>query len=205
MPYTSIWRNTIPSRSDKDAAVHIRRVRQDIQDRFNGMLGGSGWETDPISGQKYIYFHMSAFEIAYVASGGLAITDFNVSSGGLRQSNTGTHTVRCPLRLPRGATIDDIVLTCSTGTTGTIPWAIRRLEANAATETTIDSGTVASNTSLGNVTLSTTDGAIDDTASNMYYYYVNMQLANGGSANDVVLYGLRVNLKFSGPMPTTLT
>lgn len=200
MAFTYRYRNTIPSDSVSASQIddHIRRLRTELQERFNALLGGSGWTTDPLTGQVYQFVHWSGFNTFPDSAADLLQVN---ADNGLSYNSTGSASMYHNFMVPRGCTIDEIKLTCSTGSTGTIPWDLIRLDAGTPSDASQASGTVGSSTSFTNTTLTGTDVAVDSGASNYYHYYLKLTLANGGTANDCKIYGIRVALKFSGSLP----
>lgn len=182
MAYTNVWSVLTPANTDpaSGAASDMRKIRLDVQERMETLLGTGKWADDPIT--AYVkdvpwFIHWSRF----VALAGTTPTSVN-SQFGLAVG--GTTTFYAPVSLPRGITISEMSLFGSTGP-GSQVLTLESIDATTGTVTQATLATVTMGASLSQhkETVSGLSVAIDDDITNFIYYYLKLVSTFSSSAN----------------------
>lgn len=176
MAYTRAWSTAIPGNTDPvDVASDLSKLRVDITERMDTILGSGNWDNDPIVdlvSSIPLYVHWTQF------SGLSTAVTWTVTNGSI-QPNSGV-TLYAPVIIPRGVTVTE--LRVFGNGTGTITLTLEEVDATSGTPTTSVLATAARSTaSYGYTSSGTISQTINSTSSTYKYYYLKAVLTNGSS------------------------
>lgn len=199
MAYTNIWSVLTPANLDSSAgaAADMRKIRLDIQERMETLLGTGNWATDPVtvlgSSDLYLMYHWSDFNILS-ATGGVTWAAVVGTQYGIAPSSTTTGTMYCPMVIPRGVTITSIEILGGTGATSTLTLTLEDIDATTGTIalTTHATASMLAGTTQSSKASATVSVQVDTTLTNYRHYYLKLVLV-ASSANTAWFQGARVN------------
>jgi len=199
MAYTNAWNEALPGDNDPaTAAADMRKIRLDVRERMETLLGPGNWITDPVSfatALQVMYIPHHAFQL-YSNSGSSTLT---VGTAGIAHSAVGgSVTYYAPLYIPRGVSVSQLsVIGTTTAGGSTITATLEELDATTGTVALNVRGTATmpTGTAQGVVSASITH-TIDSTATNykLYYFKVVVNTATGATFTGLSLTYTKANL-----------
>lgn len=199
MSYTNTWSTTTPANTDSSAgaAADMRKIRLDIQERMETLLGTGNWATDPVtligSDALFLMYHWSDFNILSV-TGGVTWSAAAGTQYGVTPNGATTTVFYCPMIIPRGVTITSIEVLGGTGASSTLTGVLEDLDATTGTVAVTTHATVAmlAGTTQTAKVSSTISVQVDSTLTNYKFYYLKLTLV-AGAASAAWFQGIRVN------------
>lgn len=199
MTYTNTWSVATPANSDSasNSAADMRKIRVDVEERFETLIGSGGMDTDPItvlSTSYKQYIHWSEFN-PYSTSGATALTAASGSKYGLTSSNNVNLVFYAPVNLPRGVTITELILHGYVTATTTIAATLESIDATTSTVTqsTLATASIAVlPASQGQYSSGTVSVTLDTTAANYIFYYIKLAVTSSGTTNNMGIQGIEI-------------
>lgn len=188
MAYTNVWSTATPANSDPaTAAADIRKLRLDIQERMDTILGSGNWAADPVPVSSNVlkeYIHWSQF-VPY--SGAAAWSAASGSLYGVSPNAGGTYVMYAPIIIPRGVTITELEITGQTnvGSTNTFTLTLESVDATTGTvaQATLATATIPTQTPQTTKSSGAVSVAIDSTSTNYIFYYLKLAITAAGSGS----------------------
>lgn len=187
MTYTNPWTTTYPAGTDpaSGSAADLQRIRVDIGERMETLVGPGNWAEDPVPvlADQYPYFlHFSEFQVFTGAA------TWTVTAGtkyGVSPGTNNTYTLYSPVLLPRGCTVVELAVHgyANTGN-GPITATLESVVCSAgsvAAPAVHATAVVAAGASQERHTSGVVAVTINNTAATYQYYYVKLIIAGSGA------------------------
>lgn len=197
MAYTNTWSTTTPANTDSSAgaAADMRKIRLDIQERMETLLGVGNWSTDPIvvfAANNFLMYHWSDFVI--LSTSAVTYSALAGSLYGVTPNSAANVTLYCPMVLPRGVTITTIEIIGQTASTSTLTLTLESIDATTGTvtQTTHATATMAGATTQSAKASSVVAVTVDAVVTNYQFYYLKLVMYAHASSG-AWFQGVRVN------------
>lgn len=186
MAYTNVWSTATPANSDPaTAAADIRKLRLDIQERMETLVGAGNWGTDPVPLSTNNMGQYLPWQQFQPYSGAASWSAVGGSLYGVSPNAGGTYTFYCPIVIPRGVTITELEITGQTnvGSTNSLTATLESIDATTGTvaQTTLATATIPTQTPQTTKSSGVVSVAIDSTATNYIFYYVKLVMVANAS------------------------
>lgn len=179
MAYTNVWSTSTPANLDSSsgAAADMRKIRLDIQERMETLLGVGNWSVDPVgvlSNDLFMMFHWSDFSMLSGTAGAWTAAVGTLYGASYGSANTAAF--YCPLILPRGVEITEIEVLGQTGAGSSLTLTLEEVDATTGTvtQTTHATATMAAGTTQSAKSSGTVSVTIDSTLTNYKFYYLKL-------------------------------
>lgn len=195
MTYTNPWSDSYPANTDpaSNSASDLRRIRVDMNERMETLLGPGNFESDPVVVLADSYKHFMHWSEFLVFSGASAWSASAPTKYGISPSTNTSYTLYAPVRLPRGAVVTELAIVGYTNTSyGPITATLESIACTASvSQTTHATAVVPASTSQGRFSSGVVAVTIDNTASNYTYYYIKVVMASTG-ATQLAMQGVEL-------------
>lgn len=202
MAYTNAWSTTSPANTDpaSNAATDMRKIRVDVAERIETLIGAGNFSEDPIVVVSPTYSHRIHWSEFQVYSGSASWGVASTSAYGLYSTSTTTSTLYAPVLLPRGVTVIELAAYgANHSSSGTMIFTLESIDATTSTVTQTTHATVSipvgdSQNRFDSGTVSVT---IDSTSGNYIFYYIKLVMTNPASTTATHFQG--VELTYTRP------
>lgn len=183
MAYTNVWNTTNPVGSDpaSNADDDIRKLRLDIQERMDTVLGTGNWTVDPVvswTGANTLFLSWGAFSII---TGGATWTNAAGSNYGLTTATPGTYQLYAHVPVPRGVVITGISVVGRTSASATIVGTLESVDATTSVpvQATLATVTLPVGTDQTVIDSSVLAVTVNSTSTNYLFYYLHIAMGAG--------------------------